>query len=49
MIEVTENFIKVANKLPKAPERVALYVGIIGIADAMYNIEFGNPIMGGFK
>lgn len=47
MIEVVERVYNFSEKLPLAPERVAFYTGITSIIEGMYNIEFGNPIVGG--
>jgi len=47
MIEVAERIYNFAEVLPVAPERICFYAGMFGLANGMYDIEFGNPIIGG--
>lgn len=47
MIEVARRIYYFADVLPVAPERICFYAGMFGLANGMYDIEFGNSIVGG--
>ena len=49
MLESIDSLYRFTKKLPMAPERIAFWTGTFCAANAIYDIEFGNPILGGIE